>query len=323
MLYDQNLKETLKELFPEFLFLFYPEIAARLDLTQITFLDKEAFTDFPEGSQREADLVAQVVTLEGDPEILLIHVEVEAEKRSTFPARMFEYYSLFRLRERLPIFPIVIYLSSGAGGLTEESHTENLFGKEILRFTYPVIGLRDLSADDYLESDNPLASGLSALMRVSREGAARQKLLSLKKVATSGENEARRFLLSNLVETYLVLGDRERETFEHLLETDETKEVTDMISVYEERGIEKGIAIGEERAKAMTSVYEERGIEKGERQGRKRTLLTILRHKFGDVPEEMQTKIEALASLEELDRLILRATDVTGLAEFETDFGAE
>ncbi len=193
MAYDQTLKETLKELFQEFLFLFYPEIAARLDLPRITFLDKETFTDFPEGDQREADLVVQVFTLEGEPEILLIHVEVEAEKRSTFRARMFEYYSLFRLRERLPIFPIVLYLFPGAGGLTEETHTESLLGKEILRFTYPVIGLRDLAADDYLTSDNPLASGLSALMRVSEEGAARQKLLALKKVASSGENEARKF----------------------------------------------------------------------------------------------------------------------------------
>ncbi|MBC7529855.1 MAG: DUF4351 domain-containing protein [Chthonomonadaceae bacterium] len=299
MPYDQLLKETLKELFQEFLFLFYPEIAHRLDLTRITFLDKETFTDFPEGSQREADLVAQVFTLEGEPEILLIHVEVEAEKRSAFRARMFEYYSLFRLRERLPIFPIVIYLSPGAGGLTEETYTQNLFGKEILRFTYPVIGLRDLSADDYLESNNPLASGLSALMRVGQEGAARQKFLTLKKVATSGENEARKFLLSNLVETYLVLEDQEKRAFEHLLETEETGEVQRMISVYEERGIKKGIAQGELLA-------------------RSRVILEMLQHKFGEVPAETRTKIESLSSPEELDRLILRVLDVDSLTEFET-----
>ncbi len=52
-------------------------------------------------------------------------------------------------------------------------------------------------------------------------------------------------MLSNLVETYLILGDGEREAFERLLETEETGEVDAMISVYEERGIKKGTAQAE------------------------------------------------------------------------------
>ena len=128
-------------------------------------------------------------------------------------------------------------------------------------------------------------------MRVGQEGAARQKFLALKKVAMSGENEARKFLLSNLVETYLVLEDQEREVFERLLETEETGEVQAMIGVYEERGIKKGEL---------------------------RVILEMLRHKFGEVPIETRTKIESLASLEELDRLVLRVLDVDSLTEFET-----
>ena len=34
-----------------------PDVAARLDFTTLEFLDKELFTDFPEGSVREADVV--------------------------------------------------------------------------------------------------------------------------------------------------------------------------------------------------------------------------------------------------------------------------
>ena len=44
----------------EFLELFFPQIAARLDLNNITFPDKELFTDVPEGSVRCADTVALV-----------------------------------------------------------------------------------------------------------------------------------------------------------------------------------------------------------------------------------------------------------------------
>ena len=103
---DQILKEFLQEHFREFLLLFYPDIAARIDFSQVTFLDKEAFTDFPEGRQREADLIAQVKTLDGKPEVFLVHTEVEGQKRSVFPARMFEYYAAFYLRRKLPIFPL-------------------------------------------------------------------------------------------------------------------------------------------------------------------------------------------------------------------------
>jgi len=63
--------------------LFYPDVAARLDFGRVTFLDKEVFTDVPQGSRREPDFIAQTYTLEGEPE---------------FPFRVFEYYMLLRLR---------------------------------------------------------------------------------------------------------------------------------------------------------------------------------------------------------------------------------
>ncbi|HLJ57637.1 MAG TPA: hypothetical protein VKT77_21560 [Chthonomonadaceae bacterium] len=73
----------------------------------------------PQGAQREADLVAQVYSLEGEPELILTHIEVEAERRGSFAERMHEYYMLLKLRHRRLIFPIVLYLSPGAGGLTK------------------------------------------------------------------------------------------------------------------------------------------------------------------------------------------------------------
>jgi hypothetical protein len=52
----------LRAFFREFLELFFPEVAARLDFARVVFLDKEVFTDVPEGSRRELDLVAQAYT---------------------------------------------------------------------------------------------------------------------------------------------------------------------------------------------------------------------------------------------------------------------
>ena len=63
MSHDQLFKELLQAFFREFMELFYLDVAARLDFSRVSFLDKETFTDFPQGDQREADIVAQVYTL--------------------------------------------------------------------------------------------------------------------------------------------------------------------------------------------------------------------------------------------------------------------
>lgn len=105
MAQDQLFKELLREFFREFLELFYSDVAARLDFSRVTF--KETFTDLPEGS-READLVAQVYTLTGEPELILVHTEVQTQRRGEFAYRMFEYYVLLRLRHKTQAFPIVV-----------------------------------------------------------------------------------------------------------------------------------------------------------------------------------------------------------------------
>jgi hypothetical protein len=71
---------------------------------------------------------------------------------------------------------------------------QNLFGKEIFAVYLPEDRVDDLSADDYLESNNwPLLGSECKLECVGQEGAARQSLLTLGKWQRAGENEARKF----------------------------------------------------------------------------------------------------------------------------------
>src|SRR5207302_742646 len=107
--HDQLFKDLLRAFFREFVELFFPDVAQRLEFTRAVPRDKELFTDVPRGKQRELDLVTEVPTREGKPEVVLIHVEVESGRRP-MGARMHEYYMLLRLRLRLPVLPVVIYL---------------------------------------------------------------------------------------------------------------------------------------------------------------------------------------------------------------------
>ncbi|GAL94145.1 MAG: hypothetical protein RLZZ339_1314 [Cyanobacteriota bacterium] len=58
--HDRLFKELISTFFVEFIQLFFSEIINYLEPNQITFLDKEVFTDVTEGEKYESDLVAQV-----------------------------------------------------------------------------------------------------------------------------------------------------------------------------------------------------------------------------------------------------------------------
>ena len=164
MEYDQLFKDLLEALFKQFIELFFPDVAVRLDWREIEFLREEKFTDIPAGLSRFVDLVAKVTTKEGEPEIILVHVDIEHPWRSTFPFRMFEYYALLRLRHRLPVFPIAILPERKVKGFEPETYSEGLFGHEFLSFNYFHIGLKGILVDDYWDDENPISWGLASLM---------------------------------------------------------------------------------------------------------------------------------------------------------------
>ena len=95
MRHDQLLKKLLEKFLKDFLELFFPDVAERLDFETEQFLDKELTTDFPRGTTREVDVVARLETHQGEPEIALVHVEVQSRPEKDFARRMFEYSALY------------------------------------------------------------------------------------------------------------------------------------------------------------------------------------------------------------------------------------
>jgi hypothetical protein len=287
--HDQLFKDILRAFFREFMELFFPNAAARLDFSTAVFLDKEVFTDLPTGRQRTLDLVAQARTLDGERELILIHVEVESRKQGkSFRQRMLRYYMMLHLRYNLPVLPVVIYLSRGAGGWGTEVYEQSLFGKQVLRFEYWRVGVSDLPAEEYLQSNNPLAYGLAALMRPGERHPAELKVECLLRIARALMDEARKALLVNCVETYLQLDAREQALYEELVEQPKQKEVKEMLTVYEQRGI---------------TIGEQRGIAIGAVRGKRDATLRLLRKKFGALPKAVESRIQAMETEAELDTL--------------------
>ena len=93
-LHDRIFKEFLERFLPDFMRIFFPTEAARLDFSTTNFLRQELVITLPGQVLRITDVVAEVKTLDGEPETIIVHLEVEANKPKPVPQRMFDYYAL-------------------------------------------------------------------------------------------------------------------------------------------------------------------------------------------------------------------------------------
>jgi hypothetical protein len=288
---DRLFKTILGRLLREFLELFYPDIASRLDFETTRFLDKELFADLPEGLKREADLVAEIKTHEGEPELVLMHIEIQARTEKDVPKRMFHYYALLSLKYSKPTFPLVVYLEGGEG-IAEEEYRLALFGREHLLFRYAALGLERLPASEYA-GKGPLGWALGAMMDKSAvEDVVPFKASMLKEILESGLDPELQRLLLDVVETYFELDDERKEELRRLLATEEYRNMQDIEMTYFDK-------------------LEEKGREAGKRE----TLLRLLTAKFGPLSEAVILRVNAIQSGNELDLCLERLLTAHSLDE--------
>ncbi len=133
----------------------------------------------------------------------------------------------------------------------------------------------------------------------------------LKRIAESGENDFRRFLLAECLEAYAELDDTQNQRLQALLHTEAYREVEPLMKTTYERGIEQGIERGIERGI-------EQGIERGIEQGERRSALRLMEAKFGPLPAKVKQRFEAL-SLDTLARIQLDLLTVQTLEELRLD----
>jgi hypothetical protein len=202
----------------------------------LTFLNPEVFTDIPQGGHRTADVVAEVRSLEGEPELVIVHVEIRREREPDFGYRMWQYYVALRLRENKPVIPVALVFYAGREGIAREEYEEAVFGESIMTFRYLQISLPLLSAEQYVQAEQVLGAGLASVMRLPPDRPAQITLhrACLRRVLDAEQSgqvdAARAFLLGNLMETYLPLTDEEREALRVQLEQegDVTMEATEL-----------------------------------------------------------------------------------------------
>lgn len=302
--HDQLFKELLQEFLPEFVALFFPETARGIDWSDVEFLNPELFTDLLEGTRRTLDLVARVRTLSGEPELLLLHVEVESDPRSEFPARMFDYYCVLRLRRRMPVLPIAIYLKPGHGGITRGEYSEQLLDLPVVSFRYHLVAIPDVPKEQ-LPAENPVRYALVPLL--PRQGAGPVELLreAYTGIAHTGRDPARQVLLAHIAESYAGVGVQEIAELRASLASCEDQEVRKMTTIWHELGREEGLEQGLER-----------GQEQGRVEGLRRSIRRLLEAQFGRLPASVEARLARVNSEQTLEELIVPASRAASLEEF-------
>jgi hypothetical protein len=190
---------------------------------------------------------------------------------------MFDYYVQLRREQGLPVLPIGLYLRVGLDGVGWDAYEEHFWEHRLLRFEYAYVGLPALDGERYATGEHLLGVALSALMRVPPERRAELHAEALKRIARSGENDFRRYLLAECLEAYADLDEAQRQRLQALLTTEQYQDVRPL----------------------MITTY-----ERGKMEGRRETALLQLEAKFGPLPPEVKQRVEAL-SPEQLHQLAL------------------
>ena len=189
----------------------------------------------------------------------------------------------------------------------------------------------------YATGENLLGVALSALMRQPAERRAELYAKGLKRIAGSGENDYRRFLLAECFEAYAELDEAQKERVQALLHTEAYREVEPLMkTAYErgkaeahreveplmkttyERGIEQGKAEAHREVEPLMKTTYERGIEDGVEQDERRAALRLMEKKFGPLSAEVKRRVEAL-SPEAVARLQLDLLDAQTVEELRLD----
>lgn len=143
---------------------------------------------------------------------------------------------------------------------------------------------------EYVEK---LAPALAALMRRRRDPDELElQLRMLRRVVTSGLDEAMQYLLINVIETYFPVPDSERERYGRLRSREEYKVVQDVELTWGDRLLLKGVE-----------------------QGKRETLKRQLASKFGPLPADVDARIDAVTSAEELDGYLDRVLKASTLEQ--------
>ena len=190
--YDTPWKLVIEHFFKQFMEFFFPDTATEIDWTKPhEFADKELLALEKKGrvGKKISDKLVKVFKTNGDQARVIIHIEIQGGRETSFPRRMFEYFYKIYNKHKMPLMCAAI--------LTDTSHRwrPNCFITELwgceLTLKFPIVKLMDYELGFLDKSVHPIAKIIQAhLVALKTRGKHQlrleQKLFLMKKLYPLG-----------------------------------------------------------------------------------------------------------------------------------------
>jgi Putative transposase, YhgA-like len=241
--HDQKFKELIVTFFIEFLWLFLPELARTIEPDSVVFREQEYFVDLVDGETKIVDLLAEV-KLAGEEATVLIHIEPQSTSRTSFPQRLFFYFSRLHQKHLKRIYPIALFSYEQPAEAAKTQYKVEFPQLKVLEFNFTAIQLNRLNWRDFIDRPNPVAAALMAKMAIEEKDRPKVKAECLRLMVTLKLNPAKSQLISQFVDTYLRLNLTEETKFQAELDKlnlQEKEAIMETMTSWEEKGMEKGI----------------------------------------------------------------------------------
>ena len=240
--------------------------------------------------------------LDGEPRCILVHVEVQNQKKQNFPERLFDYHYRLRLGFGLPVCTLVV-LGDPNLGWRPEGHEEELLGCRH-RLDFPMVKLEEFRPilPQLEQSKNPFGPVVAAHLHTRTGGPdsdRRQRIKQrlVRQLHESGFSIKDIRQLFRLIDWFLRLSERQAGVFWRELEIYERKNNMPYITSVERIGIQKG-------------------LEQGRLEGLKQAVRTILQGRFPGLGVEALCRLDELTDQERLSALALKAATAPSIDDF-------
>ena len=326
---DGGWKQVIEDYLEDFFRFFFPAVHAEIDFDQpCEHLDKELAKIMLDAAvgDREADQLIQVHWRDGGDELVLVHVEVQAQDAANFAERMYVYNTRIWERYRRPVVSLALLIDGDPRFRPDRYVREKLVCR--LEFTFLAVKLLDYKTEAELLTDpSPFAiASLVQLRKLQAGGDVDQryafKLALARQLYQRGYNRESVLKLFRFMDYVLRLTEELSIRFDaDLAQLEENLHMPYVTSIERhalQRGREEGRQEGRQEGREEgRQEGREEGIREGMVQGAADLLRQALEVRFGEVPVALLEKIRQCRDVDVLRTLHTRALTAGSLDELQ------
>ena len=319
--HDSPWKDTIEQFTRSFLEVTFPDVAAGIDWSvEPKSLEQELheITPASEIGAKQVDKLLYVRLLDGTDQWLYLHIEVQMHHDPDLPKRLFIYHC--RIFDKYGVHPLTLaILGDNSRKWRPTFYHNQSFGCGIT-FRFRICKTIDFEGklDDPRYRHQQALFIIAAHLGTQQHRQNPQKLSACRleltvQLSNEGYFPSEIPKLIRLIDWLMPLPDDLKIQFKKQLQQRLPDTAMPHITLFEELALKEGLEKGLEKGLVE-------GFEKGIVQNARESILDVLDTRFGQVPESVRERINAIGSEPTLKNLLRQAARASSLEEFQSAF---